>query len=183
MKKNAVDYIEQIALKLKNQPEAVEFLKRLKESDLTRDENPQSHFCVYFAAYDPGNKLVFMGHHKKSGRWLFNGGHIDKGETPLEALTREIGEEWGKEVKFGAIAEPTLITITPISNPMKQKCETHFDIWYFVPVSKSDFLPDKEKLAEEFFVNSWLDVTQARNVVTDPNNLTAIARIEELFGP
>jgi len=43
------------------------FKKRIKESNFSKDENEFSHFCVYFPAYDPKNKLVFIGHHKKSG--------------------------------------------------------------------------------------------------------------------
>ena len=69
------------------------FEKRLLEGKLTRDENPTSHFCVYFSAFDPKSQKVFIGFHKKSRLWLFNGGHMDKGETPMEAIKREMGEE------------------------------------------------------------------------------------------
>jgi len=51
---------------------AENFLQRIEEGKITRDENPKSHFCIYFAAYDPTAKKVFIGHHKKSGFWLFN---------------------------------------------------------------------------------------------------------------
>lgn len=43
------------------------FLERAQQGAPTRDENPQTHFCVYFAAYDPVAQKVFIGHHKKSG--------------------------------------------------------------------------------------------------------------------
>ena len=56
---------------------ALKFLERIQEGKITRDENPKSHVCVYFAAYDPRAKQVFIGHHKKSGFWLFNGRNID----------------------------------------------------------------------------------------------------------
>lgn len=55
------------------------FLARAREENLSRDENPESHFCVYFAAHDPTARELFLGHHKKSNLWIFNGGHIDKG--------------------------------------------------------------------------------------------------------
>ena len=57
-------------------------------------------------------------HHKKSGLWLFNGGHIDKGENPEQALRRGMGEEWGEIVDLQIIGEPKLLTITTIVNPV-----------------------------------------------------------------
>src|SRR3990172_186562 len=118
-----------------------EFLRRLTEGDITREENPQTHFCVYFAGFDPKTDEVFIGHHKKSGLWLFNGGHIDKGETPNEALFREIGEEWGDVKAIGlpedAVAGAELLTITEINNPTKQTCTRHYDIWHFIWVDRN----------------------------------------------
>lgn len=92
------------------------FLERLGEAQLTRDENPVSHFCAYFAAFNPISNQVFIGHHKKSGLWLFNGGHIDPNESISTTLQREMAEEWG--LQFTPETSPFLITVTTIeSNP------------------------------------------------------------------
>ena len=175
------EQVDIIATNFSDSPVALEFTERVKEGLLTRDENPYSHLCVYFAAYDRESKQVFIGHHKKSGLWLFNGGHVDKGETLEETLIREMGEEWGIKIDLESIGEPKLITITPINNPEKQKCTTHFDIWYFVPVLKSNFFPDEKKLDTEFHTTGWQSVEGARNVITDPNTLKAVTEFEKLF--
>lgn len=95
----------------------IDFKKRIKEGSFSKDENKFSHFCVYFAAYDPAKKLVFIGHHKKSGLWLFNGGHLDKNETPWQAMKREIREEWGMNMEVDNFA-PSMLAVTDIaSNP------------------------------------------------------------------
>jgi 8-oxo-dGTP pyrophosphatase MutT (NUDIX family) len=174
--------IYDIVKKHSQSPVALQYSSRLEEGKLTRDENINTHFVVMFAAYDPESKQVFIGHHKKSGLWLFNGGHIDKGETPDETLKREMGEEWGLEIELQTIGEPKLITITHIKNEHTTiECKEHYDIWYFVPVLKQNFNPKKENLDSEFYTTDWKSIEQARGVVTDPSNLKALFEFEKLF--
>lgn len=54
------------------------FKKRLEEGNITRDENPKSHFCVWFLPYDLRTKKVFIVHHKKSGLWISPGDTLIK---------------------------------------------------------------------------------------------------------
>jgi 8-oxo-dGTP pyrophosphatase MutT (NUDIX family) len=161
-----------------DQPIAQEFLRRAAEGSLTRDENSHTHFCVYFAAYC--NAEVFIGHHKKSGLWLFNGGHIDRGELPGEALEREIGEEWGLKISVAEIGSPQLLTITEIDNPTRQTCTRHYDIWYFIALARDSAIFDAEKLAEEFYEARWMTLQQANTFVTDPATKKALAYLETL---
>ncbi len=156
------------------------FVDRLQEGALTRDENPYSHYCVYFAAYDPETGRIFVGHHIKSDLWLFNGGHIDAGETAEETLLREMGEEWGLQIPLTTIGEPRLLTITEIDNAMKQRCTRHYDLWYFVPVSQQTFAPDQMLLAKEYHRMAWLSPADARNVMSDANTRAAVTLIEQI---
>lgn len=156
------------------------FLVRIREGELTKEENPKSHFCAYFAAYDPVAKKVFIGHHKKSGLWLFNGGHIDGDETIKESLIREIGEEWGLDGSKFEINPPTFFTITEIDNPTKQPCNFHYDIWCFVKIDKNKFKPSDANLSEEFHEYGWKDLEEARKLATG-NTLDAIDFIESNY--
>lgn len=155
------------------------FLKRLKHGNLTRDEDDKSHFCVYFAAYDPTAKEVFIGHHKKSGLWLFNGGHIDKDENLNQTLIREIKEEWGLDGKNFEIKLPELLTITEIYNPTKQPCRTHYDLWYLIKASKINFKPEESNLLEEFYEAGWKNLQEARNLIKDKSTLEAVDFIKD----
>ena len=157
---------------------ALKFKQALQIGKLTRDENPESHFCAYFAACDYKSKQFFIGHHRKSGLWLFNGGHIDKDETLRETVGREINEEWGLDINNLSVGAPALLTITEINNPTKQKCKVHFDIWHFVNVNKENFEPDPIKLAEEFYFVEWMSLAEARKVVTDRSTRQALDFIE-----
>ncbi|MFH0969156.1 MAG: NUDIX domain-containing protein [Patescibacteria group bacterium] len=173
--KNLKQEIEElIGSRFKSDELASKFIERINQGGLTIEENPESHFCAYFSAYDPDAKQIFIGHHKKSGLWLINGGHIDKGEIIKEALKREIDEEWGLDFDNFNIKKPALLTITEIYNPEKQPCRVHYDIWHFVPVDKNKFNPDASKLSEEFYENKWLSADEAGKITTDPNTIKAI---------
>ena len=177
--KLAIELREVIKKKFSNTEISKRFLDRLKQGILTRDENPVSHFCAYFGAYDPKAKEIFIGHHKKSGLWLVNGGHIDKDETLKETLKREIDEEWGLNYEDLEVSEPQLLTIADIYNPKKQPCRAHYDVWHLVKVDKDTFNPDKEKLAEEFYENRWANLEEVRKLVAkDVNHNKAVDFIE-----
>jgi 8-oxo-dGTP diphosphatase len=152
------------------------WLKRLENSELTRDENPISHFCCYFLPYNSANQQVFIVHHKKSGLWLAPGGHIDKGEELMQTLNREIKEELGVKNKIKDKIKPFLLTITPISNPV-QPCKEHLDIWYRFPTNGSEFNVDPR----EFHETRWVTIDEAKKIVTDPPNIEALNKIEKLF--
>lgn len=49
-------------------------------------------YVVVFSIYN--GKLLFI-RHKQRGTWETQGGHIEAGETPLEAAKRELSEESG----------------------------------------------------------------------------------------
>lgn len=158
------------------------YLSRAAAGSITREENQEDHICTYFAAYDPQARQVFIGHHIKSGLWLFNGGHMDPGELPLDTLLREISEEWGSHIDLPSVNFPSLLTVTNIvSNPSKQACKIHYDIWYFLPFNKEDFSPDPKLLAAEFHQTGWETINEAKILVKDPNTLQALSEIEKLF--
>jgi 8-oxo-dGTP pyrophosphatase MutT (NUDIX family) len=153
-----------------------EFFKKLKEDGYSRDENPISHFVVYFTIYNPASKQVFITHHKKSGEWLFPGGHLDKGESPAETLTRELREELGLIYEIPVHQKPFLLTITHIDTA-NYACKTHFDVWYAIPTDGKDFQIDPS----EFHATKWLSPEEARALITDEPNLEALAWIETMM--
>jgi len=156
------------------------FRKRVEKASISVADDPISHFCVYSAAYDPENKLVFIGRHKKAGLWLFSGGHMEKDETPAQALKREIAEEWGMDLEVGNY-KPSLLAITNIiSNPAGRPCRTHYDIWFFIPQNSETFTPDKKLFEDEFYEFGWKTFNEARRLTEDPNTAIAINEIEKI---
>jgi len=157
---------------------AMRYRERIAEGNVTRDEDPATHLCVYFAAIDPEKKKVFIAHHKKSGLWMFTGGHLDKGETFRQAVEREIGEEWGLEANMLSIGKPEFLTITPITN-FNHPCKAHYDVWHFIRVDMDTFRPDPYKLAAEARETRWLTLDEAREITTDDVVLSGYDFIEK----
>lgn len=143
------------------------YKNRLAQGNLLRDGNPVSHFCVYSLPFNKKQKSVYMIHHRKSGLWLFPGGHIENRETLSEAVNRELHEELG--VTNVHLRRPFLFTITNIINP-RQTCREHFDIWYFFETSLNKFSYDKR----EFTDAQWMTVSHAGILISDSNTRLAL---------
>ena len=64
--------------------------------------NPESKLPKHFtaSALVVNGEKVLLVLHKKFGKWLYPGGHIDPMETPDEAVLREIREETGLEARI-----------------------------------------------------------------------------------
>jgi 8-oxo-dGTP diphosphatase len=148
------------------------FLSRIEQGALTRDENPASHFCVYFLPINPQTKEVFIVHHKKSGLWLSPGGHLDANETPEQAVAREIVEELGVQNFFSQPPEPFFFSIVDIDQA-RHSCKTHYDLWYPMLTNGSTFHIDPV----EFHSTKWMSIPDAQRIITDPSNLQALDRI------
>lgn len=155
-----------------------DFLQRLNQGKLTKDENPETHYCVFFAGFDPAAKQVFIGHHIKADSWIFNGGHIDPGELPAETVDREMKEEWGEQIGPYQVFGPEMLSVCLIDKP-PIPCKKHYDFWYFVQLDKSLFRPDRKLLLKEFHDYGWKSVAQAQQIVERVEAKRGLDRIVE----
>lgn len=171
-----MDLDEQLAAIIDTTPTTpailADFRARLAQGALVKEENEQSHFCVYFLPRNPVTGEVFIVHHKKAGKWLAPGGHIDLGETVDQTLRREVHEELGCTLDASIEHRPFLLTVTVMDNP-PHPCIRHYDIWHLLSTNGRDFEVDPR----EFHETRWLSIAAARKIVTDPNNLLALETI------
>lgn len=147
-----------------------DFLARVRQDGLTKVENPESHFCVFFIPFNPETKQLFIVDHKKAKQWIVTGGHIEKGETLEKAIKREAQEELGLTVRH--IPQPFMLSIIEVHNE-GQKCRFHHDIWYLIPTDETLNVNFRE-----FNNVQWTTIVQAKRVITHPMYLEAVRRIE-----
>ena len=159
----------------KNTDVASAYYTRLAEGDLLRDENMYSHFCAYFLPYNPQNKTLLIGDHKKSGKWLVPGGHIDARETLLLTLNREIKEELGVTDFFSKRPQPFLITITDIEHDVRA-CKKHFDLWHLMVTDGKNFMIDDT----EYHETRWVTIEEARELTNDHANIQALNALKKM---
>lgn len=152
-----------------------DFVKRINQGNLTRDENESTHFSTFFMPFNTDTKEVFIVHHKKANLWIFPGGHIDKGENLLTTLNREIEEELGAKNQFEKLEEPFILSIIKIKNT-SYSCDLHYDIWYLYKTDGNNFNVDPK----EFYETQWISIDKARELVFDRHTLRAFDKLEKL---
>lgn len=167
--------------KLKNKPWINpvvynKFVKRLQRPDLVKNDNPVDHICTFFLPIDITNKLIYLCHHIKAQDWIPPGGHIDKGELPIETVKREVFEELNYSVNLSQINMFDL-SIKHIINSI-HGCEYHYDIWHWIPIIKQDFKYTKK----EYYDARWVTISEANKLCQkNPTYLEVINKISEII--
>lgn len=69
------------------------------------NENEHIALSVIFIENNNGEFLIQKRSEWKGGKWAFTGGHVDSGETPLDAIKREVNEEIGINIDNDLIEE------------------------------------------------------------------------------
>lgn len=138
------------------------------------------HFTAtaYIAAKIDGEYKVLLHKHKKHGFWLGIGGHIEKGENPIECLMREVKEETDLEItliknqllKIEDVEElvcPITILEEKLAPYKNEPAYYHVDLIYFAICEN----PKKIKMKEQFAWFSKKDLQEA-NLEKEVNYLT-----------
>jgi 8-oxo-dGTP diphosphatase len=131
------------------------------------------HLVCYFPLIDFEKESVFLGFHAKAQLWIPPGGHIDEGETPVETVIRECGEELQIPARF---IEPRPLFI---SSMFTRNIEyPHVDIaFWFVLISRTD-----ENIvidSNEFEEARWFSVDESLPYDREPNLERFISKLKQ----
>lgn len=131
----------------------------------------EKHFVV--AGYGVHSGRVLLVHHKKLGAWLPVGGHIEKNETPDEALEREFREESGLEIEIADNRDRKGDGVEMLCTPHHVQLEYitdkedhyHIDLVYFCKISDgSPRLEDAHKEIRWFSKDDLMKENLQENV-------------------
>jgi 8-oxo-dGTP pyrophosphatase MutT (NUDIX family) len=131
-----------------------------------------------------GKTLLML--HRKLNMWLPPGGHIDPGETPDEAVIREIKEETGLDAEIvsekgpekkgvRALFRPAVIQLEDIPDP--KGFHQHIDLIYFCRVTGGELqLAEREAKNMRWYSAAELEVPEISSEV----RTTALRALEAL---
>ncbi len=80
-----------------------------------------------------GGRGVLLHRHRRLGRWLQPGGHLEAGEAPWDAARRETEEETGLAVRFVGAGSLAHVDVHPAAAG-----HTHLDLRYLLAVEGDD---------------------------------------------
>ena len=141
------------------------------ERPFDRDADPV-HFTASAIVVGPRGVLLHL--HKKIRRWLQPGGHIDPGETPIQAALREASEETGLAVSVAGAA-PQLFHLDVHT---AYAGHIHLDLRYLLEAPDRD----PEPAAGESQEAAWFS-REAAEELADEALLDALRRLPSAAGP
>ncbi len=114
---------------------------------LEKPATPAKHLVSYFVLVDGDH--VLLVDHINAMLWLPTGGHVEPGEHPRTAATREAREELGIEAEFLEEA-PLFVTSTRVTG--RTAAHTDVSLWYVLRGERGQAL---EFDASEFESVRW----------------------------
>ena len=107
-------------------------------------DNMDKDYCASAFVINPINKKILLVYHNEFERWVQPGGHIEKNETPEEAVSREVWEETGVKIRLLGERFPReqdFIRPLGIQKNRTISGKIHIDIIYpAVPINEIDHI-------------------------------------------
>ena len=123
----------------------------------------KKHFCVSCYVYDEERQKFLMVKHKKLGKWVQPGGHIEKDEDPEEACKREVLEETGIRIELKGNRfirkEDYIVPLALQKNEINNE-HIHMDFVYYAILKGSNEIinqPEENTDARWFSLKEILD--------------------------
>ena len=148
-------------------------LDRLGDGDPCSEQADPTH--VTASAIVVGRRGTVLHLHKRLGRWMQPGGHIDPGEAPPDAALREATEELGLAVDHPE-GGPRLINVDVHEAALGH---THLDLRYLVLGVDADPVPPPGESPEARWF-SWEDAARQADAALAPGLVVARAAWEHL---
>ncbi|HEX9163406.1 MAG TPA: NUDIX domain-containing protein [Thermoanaerobaculia bacterium] len=147
-------------------------------SPFSRSEFVPGHITASCFILDPDSGRLLLHHHRRLGRWLQMGGHVEPGESVLEAALREGAEESGLTDLVAMTDEVVDIDVHEIPAAKGEPDHAHFDIRYVAFTTQPSALTLDPN---ESYKLAWVKLEDAIPMMNEKASLRTIAKIGRLL--
>lgn len=133
---------------------------------------------------DPTGRRFLLTHHKKLGRWLQLGGHVDGESHPLQAALREAREESGMQdfavlPVAGVAGMPLDLDVHVIPARATEPAHEHHDVRFLLQAQ-----PGQEIVcSDESHALRWFDLAELERVLDEETVLRLGRKTRALLWP
>ena len=140
------------------------------------------HVTASALVVDARDRRVLLRWHARMQRWLQVGGHADPGESdPWAIALREAQEETGLDdlAPLAPALErvPVHVVFVPVPASGDEPDHELADIRYAFATAR----PERSRAESAHAAVRWVGFEEARSVITEPNLLEFVARVESLL--
>lgn len=133
------------------------------------------HITASCFILDPSGR-VLLHHHRRLGRWLQMGGHVEPGETAAQAALREGMEESGLRDLQLAASGILDLDVHDIPAARGELDHRHFDVRYLARTNEPDVIMMDEQESTKL---AWVQLAEAASMMGTAESGRVIAKIEK----
>ncbi len=148
------------------------------EAPFSRGHFVPGHVTASCFIVDPSSKRVLLHHHRRLNRWLQMGGHIESGETAIQAALREGSEESGLsdlELLSDGVFD---VDVHDIPAGKGEPEHLHFDVRYVVRTSRPESIMIDRAESNEL---AWVELDRAIPLMNEAASSRAMVKIRRLL--
>jgi len=142
----------------------------------SRDHFVPGHVTASCYIVDGAGRLL-LHHHRRLGRWLQMGGHVEAGELPAQAALREAREESGLDDLQLVVAGIFDLDVHRIPAGRGEPEHRHFDVRYLARTAAPERVAIDVAESNDI---AWIDLGRAADLLNEECGRRVIRKIRSL---
>ena len=158
--------------------QAVLDLLSYAEAPFSRESFQPGHITASCFIVDPSTQRLLLHRHRRLGRWLQMGGHVEPGESAIEAALREGAEESGLRDLVTIAETPFDIDVHAIPAAKGEPDHSHFDVRFVARTAHPESIMMDRVESEDL---AWVPFDSAIPMMNEEASRRAILKIRKML--